>query len=78
MIGTELETFRDKCASVINTEWKYSWHWGKHPKERHWTMDALHDAKRRLADAEKDVLRLKQVHSQLSEESKLHYPEDLS
>ena len=74
-MAIDLYDLKKRAAAIIDSEWKYSWHWGKFPKERHWTMDALHDAQERILNCQKDLKLLQNIHSELSEISKLYYPE---
>lgn len=73
--GYGLHKLFKKCSSIINTSWYYSMHWGKHPKERHWTMDAKNDCQQRILDAEKELSELRKIKSELEEICPLFYPE---
>ena len=75
MYGYNLDKLKDKCAKIINNEWRYSWRWGKHPKERHWTMDAKNDCQHRILNIEKDLRELRAIKTELEEIAPLFYPE---
>lgn len=73
--GYSLDKLKDKCAKIINNEWRYSWHWGKHPEERHWTMDAMHDCQNRFLQAEKELNELRALKNELNDICTFFYPE---
>ena len=71
----DLENLRRRAANVINTEWIYSWYWGKEPKLRHWTMDAKHDCIKRINEMEKELAALKAMRHELEEICDRYIPE---
>ena len=73
--NTNLDALRREAASIIDNGWNYSWHWGKAPAERHWTMDALQDCDKRIREAEQELVNLKRIYQKLEIEAPHHYPE---
>jgi hypothetical protein len=72
---TDLYDLRKRAAGIINSGWNYSWHWGKHPEERHWTMEAKHDCIERIYKVEEELRQLKNMRKELEEVALLHIPE---
>lgn len=70
-----LDDLKRRAAQVIDTEWKSSWHWGKEPEKRHWTMDAKHDCMQRIYEIEEELRQLKAMRKELEEIAPLYMPE---
>jgi hypothetical protein len=70
----DLAGIRKRAQKAIDTDWKYSWHWGKNSKERHWTMDAKHDAIERISNVEKELLELRKIYQELTEICPIYIP----
>lgn len=64
----------DRCADVINVQWNYSWHWGKEPEKRHWTMDAKHDCQNEIMHLEQRLVALKKLKAELEGVAKEFLP----
>jgi len=66
---------KGRAAKTIDTEWRYSWYWGKEPEKRHWTMDAKHDCIERIAEIEAKLIELKALKRELEIACLAYIPE---
>jgi hypothetical protein len=70
----DLNYLRKRATNIIDNEWKYSWHWGKCPNDRHWTMDAKYDCITRITEVEKELVELKKIKQELEQVAPLYIP----